>query len=76
MLTLILATMLNHPATASAAFEATAYVETAQQTRVERHARAQQLGRWLDSLDGERIRAAARYTPFADDGDTANPFAE
>ena len=75
MLTLILAAMLNHPATAAAAFAATAYVETAQQARAERHARAEALGRWLDSLDGERIRAAARYSPFADD-DSTNPFEE
>ena len=75
MVTLILAAILNHPATATVAFDATAYVEAAQQARVERHARAVRLGAWLDSLDGERIRAAAAYSPFADD-DSANPFQE
>ena len=45
MLTLILAAILNQPTTAAAAFDVTAYVETAQQTRVERHARTQRLGR-------------------------------
>lgn len=75
MLTLILAAILNHPATAAAAFEATAYVESAHQARVERHARAARLGRWLDMLDGERIRAAATYSPFADDdSDASMPF--
>jgi hypothetical protein len=74
MLALILAAMLNHPTTAAVAWHATAAVESTKQARTERHARAESLGRWLDSLDGERIRAAARYSPFADDEPDASPF--
>ena len=67
MLTMLLAYILNSPTTGTVVWDVTAYLQTAQAVRADRHDRAARLGQWLDQLDGERIRAAARYSPFADD---------
>jgi hypothetical protein len=76
MLTLILAATLNSQPVASATWTLTVALETQHASQVERHAKAERLGSWLDGLDGERIRAAAAYSPFADDAADASPFAE
>jgi hypothetical protein len=73
MFTLVVAMLLNHPATATVAFKATVSLETVRAEKVERHNRAEELGHWLNKLDGERQAALARYSPFAD-ADSANPF--
>jgi hypothetical protein len=73
---MLLAQLLNQPATAAAAWQATVYVETATAVRADRHAKAELLGTWLNQLDGERIRAAAVYSPFADETHYSNPFEE
>ena len=73
---LLLARLLDAPATATAAYEATCYMETVHAVRAERHEKAERLGRELDAWDGERIRALAVYSPFADETqDPADPFA-
>jgi len=75
MLSLILAIVLQTAPVAHAETSAMTALYEYHGARAERHTRAGELGRWLDSLDGERIRAAAAYSPFADD-DNANPFEE
>jgi hypothetical protein len=70
MLALILAAALN---SAPAARTEDA-VMTAIFVRQAERAETARLGAWLDSLDGVRIRAAARYSPFADDEPDASPF--
>ena len=77
MFTLALAYILNSPATASAAYTVTETATVFQMQRAERAARTADLGRWLDSMDGVRMRALAVYSPFADDeeGDESFPFA-
>ena len=70
MLALILAAVLNSPSTGPVVVEATVYLATVQAVATDKNSRAQALGQWLDSLDGERIRSAARYSPFADDDGT------
>jgi hypothetical protein len=67
MLTMLLAYILDSPTTGAVVWDVTTYLQTAQAVRADRHESAERLGRWLDQLDGERIRAAARYSPFADD---------
>ena len=67
MLTMLLAYILNSPTTGTVVWDVTTYLQTAKAVREDSHERAERLGRWLDQLDGERIRAAARYSPFADD---------
>ena len=75
LLSLALAALLNHPATASATWTATVALETNIAARADRREKAEQLGAWLSQLDGERIRAAAVWSPFADEAvDAAEPF--
>jgi hypothetical protein len=74
MIAMLLAAALNSQPVATATYEAHVYIETAHAIHIERHTRAAELGRWLDQLDGERIRAAAVWTPFADESDDASPF--
>ena len=73
---MILAAALNSQPVASATWSATVVIETQHAVQVERREKAEQIGAWLSQLDGERIRAAAAYSPFADDSDNANPFQE
>ena len=75
MLAIILAACLNSAPVATAAWHVTAAIESAQQARADRAQHTAELGRWLDAQDGIRIRAAARYSPFADDSNP-NPFEE
>ena len=67
LLTLLLSYVLSSPTTGAVVWDVTTYLQTSIAVRADRHDRAERLGRWLDQLDGERIRAAARYSPFGDD---------
>ena len=71
---MILAAALNSQPVASATWSATVAMGTGRAVQIERHAKAERLGRWLNQLDGERIRAASVWTPFADESDDASPF--
>lgn len=73
---MLLAHILTAPATASVTWTAHVYLATQNAVVVDRHAKAEALGRWLDGIDGERIRALAVWTPFSDDADNASPFEE
>ena len=73
---MLLAHILTAPATASVTWTAHVYLATQNAVVVDRHAKAEALGRFLDQLDGERIRALAVYSPFADSTDNTNPFEE
>jgi hypothetical protein len=70
MLTLALAYLLNSAPVATVETRALVAIYSAQGARAERQHRTDALGRWLDSIDGERIRAASIYSPFADDEST------
>ena len=67
MLTLALAWVLNHPTTADLAWRASVALAEAQEATAIRSQKARKLQQWLDAQDGVRVRALARYSPFADD---------
>ena len=72
---MILAAALNSQPVASATWSATVAIETQHAVQIERHAKAERLGRWLSQLDGERISQAAckdTGTPFQCDLDSDN----
>jgi hypothetical protein len=72
MLTIALSMLLNHPATATATFDATVALATIHQAQVDRHEKAERIGRELDAWDGERQVSTALRERRLDE--RANPF--
>jgi hypothetical protein len=76
VLTLALAFILNSAPVATIEERALVAIYSHQGAMAERSSRTEEIVRWLDRLDGERIRAASTYSPFADETTTIypNPF--
>jgi hypothetical protein len=74
VIAIALAALLDSAPAATAAWHATAAIESAHQARVERAEKTARLAAWLNAMDGTRIRALAVYSPFADDEPDASPF--
>jgi hypothetical protein len=78
----LLAHFLSLPATATAAYEATCYMETVHAIQMERHEKAERIGRELDAWDGEMRVSLAWQSwgmPFSNaeqEQDPAEPFAQ
>jgi hypothetical protein len=67
MFTLALSWVLNHPTTADLAWRASVALAGAQESTEIRSQKSRKLQQWIDAQDGVRVRALARYSPFADD---------